>query len=168
MISAIVAIDGNNAIGRQGQLLCRLPDDLRRFKALTTGHAIVMGRKTFESFPKGALPDRQNIVVTRNAHYHAPGITVAHSLNEALAAVAMPGEVFIIGGEQIYRQALDRLDRLYITLIHHRFADADAFFPEIDPTRWHVTERDCHGADERHPYPFSYITLTAGEQNDND
>ena len=99
MLSAIVAIDRNGAIGKQGQLLCHMPADMRHFKEITMGHSIIMGRKTFESFPKGALPGRQNIVITRNRNYAPEGVTVAHSVDEALSVATMPGDMFIIGGE---------------------------------------------------------------------
>lgn len=158
-ITAILAIDEAGAIGREGGLLCHLPDDLRRFKALTMGHSIVMGRKTFESFPCGPLPGRQNIVVTRNRHYPCRGITVAGSLEEALAAATLPGEVMVIGGAQIYRAALPLVTTLQLTLIHHTWPDADTFFPPLDPAAWRETWRERHEADARHPHPFTFITL---------
>lgn len=158
-ISAIVALDNNNAIGRQGDLLCHLPADLKHFKSITMNHTIIMGRKTFESFPKGALPGRQNIVITRSANYQAPGIHVVHNLSEALKAADMPGEVFIIGGAQIYRLAMPVVTRLYLTRIDAAFADADTFFPTINPKEWKEVEREHHQADERNPYPYTFITL---------
>ena len=113
ILSAIVVVAENGAIGRDGGLLCHLPADLRHFKGLTMGHSIVMGRRTFESFPKGALPGRQNIVITRSRTYRREGFTVAHSLTEAIDAATMPGEVFIIGGAQIYAEHIaDMLEKL--------------------------------------------------------
>ena len=127
-ISIIVAVAARGAIGRQGGLLCHLPADLRRFKSLTTGHSVVMGRRTFESLPHGPLPGRQNIVVTHNRHYHPQGVTVAHDVQQAIELATMPGEVFIIGGAQIYQAALPLAHTLHLTEIHAHFADADTFF----------------------------------------
>ena len=159
MISAIVAIDRNGAIGRQGQLLCHMPADMKHFKETTMGHSIVMGRKTFESFPKGALPGRQNIVITRNRDYAPEGVTVAHSVDKALAAATMPGDVFVIGGEQIYRATFDKLTTIHLTVIEHEFEDVDAHFPRIDLRKWTIISREEHPADDRNPYPFTFIFL---------
>ena len=157
--SAIVAIDRNGAIGKQGQLLCHMPADMRHFKEITMGHSIIMGRKTFESFPKGALPGRQNIVITRNRDFAAKGVTVAHSVEEALAAVTMPGEVFVIGGEQIYRAAFPLVDTIHLTVIDYKFKDVDAHFPRIDMRSWGIMSEESHPADDRNPYPFIFMTL---------
>lgn len=136
-ISIIVATTANNAIGRGGDLLFHISDDLRYFKRVTTGHAIVMGRRTFESFPNGALPNRRNIVLSRNADYHPPGAEVYADLDAALAAVPdTDGEVFIIGGGQVYARALDRASRIYLTQIDTVVDDADTYFPDIDPDKW--------------------------------
>ena len=159
MLSAIVAIDRNGAIGKKGQLLCHMPADMRHFKETTMGHSIIMGRKTFESFPKGALPGRQNIVITRNRSYAPEGVTVAHSVDEALATVTMPGEVFIIGGEQIYNATFSRVSTIHLTVIDHKFKDVDAYFPRIDMRSWAITEQEQHPADDRNPYPFTFMTL---------
>lgn len=158
-VAAIVAIDEAGAIGRDGGLLCRLPDDMKHFKRLTTGHSIIMGRKTFESFPKGALPERQNIVITRNRRYRAEGIVVARDLDQALALANLDGEVFIIGGAQVYALSLDQVDTIYLTRIHHTFTDADTFFPPLDETDWEASDAVEHPADDRHPYPFTFVTL---------
>ena len=158
-LHAIVAIDEAGAIGRAGQLLCHLPLDLKHFKELTTGHAIIMGRKTLESFPKGPLPGRQNIVLSRNRRYRPEGVTVAASLDKALAAVEMPSPAFIIGGAQVYAAALDRIDTLHLTIIHHTFADTDTFFPPLDPEQWQLIAEEHHAPDDRHPYPFTFKTL---------
>lgn len=157
MISLIVAVAANNAIGKQQDLLCYLPNDLKRFKAITLGHTIVMGRRTYESLPKGALPGRTNVVVTGNADAAWGNVVVVHSVDEALAH-ADGKELFVIGGATLYRQTLDRADRLYLTHIHHSFEDADTFFPEIDYSQWREVEREAHTADERHPYDYTFVT----------
>ncbi len=157
-IQAIVAIDGNGAIGRQGDLLCHLPADMKHFKEVTMGHSIVMGRKTFESFPRRPLPGRQNIVITRNADWQYPGVTVAHSVEEAIAA-AQTDTVFIIGGAQVYGQALPLVDVLHLTQIHARWASADVFFPALDPDEWQEVSREHHQSDYRNAYEFDFVTL---------
>ncbi len=132
MVCIIVAIDRRGAIGRGGDLLFYIKDDLRRFKALTMGNTLVMGRRTFESLPKGALPGRRNIVVSRNAAYTAPGIEVAPSLEAALALAANgPGDTFVIGGGQIYAQALAKADVLELTVVNAEAEAPDTFFPAI-------------------------------------
>ena len=158
-LSAIVVVADDGAIGRDGGLLCHLPADLKHFKQLTMGHSIVMGRRTFESFPKGALPGRQNIVVTRNPRFEAPGVTVAHDIDEAVAAATMPGDVFIIGGAQIYAATLHRVDTLHLTCLHAVFPDADAHFPMIDPEQWETVDEERHEADDRNPYAYTFVTL---------
>ena len=157
-LHAIVAVDENWAIGRQGDLLCHLPADMKHFKETTMGHSIVMGRKTFESFPRRPLPGRQNIVITRNADWNHEGVTVAHSLEEAIAA-ARTDKVFIIGGAQIYEQALPLVDVLHLTMIHARWASADVFFPAIDMSQWQEVSREHHCSDHRNAYEFDFITL---------
>lgn len=163
-IAAIVAVADDNAIGRKGDLLCHLPDDLKHFKQLTLGHPVVMGRRTYESFPRRPLPGRRNIVITRQKGYAPEGATVVHSLAEALqAAGGDEGQVFIIGGAQVYRQAMPLVNTLYLTRIHARFPDADTFFPDIDPEQWTVAATEKHPADERHPHEFEFITLNRNE-----
>lgn len=157
MISLIVAIAQNGAIGNNQELLCHLPNDLKRFKAITLGHTIVMGRRTYESLPKGALPGRTNVVVTRQADVAWENTIVAHSIDEALAN-SESSELFIIGGATLYEQTLQRANRLYITHIHHAFEQADTFFPAIDYDQWREIEREEHKADERHPYDYSFVT----------
>jgi len=157
-VHAIVAVASDWAIGRQGGLLCHLPADMRHFKEVTMGHSIVMGRKTFESFPRRPLPGRQNIVITRNAGWNYPGVTVAHSVDEAIGA-ALTGTVFIIGGAQIYEQALPLVDVLHLTVIHARWASADVYFPALDMDEWQEVEREHHGSDHRNAYEFDFITL---------
>lgn len=164
-VSIIVAVAQEGAIGRGGELLFHISDDLKRFKALTTGHTVIMGRKTFESLPKGALPNRRNIVVTRNIGFSAPGVEIAASLGEAVAmALSGDDEPFIIGGGEIYRQGMDFAATLHVTEIDAEVADADTFFPEIDPEIWAVAETspwispaDCdsaHSALSLPPYRF--------------
>ena len=157
-VQAIVAIDENGAIGRQEGLLCYLPADMRHFKEVTMGHSIVMGRKTFESFPRRPLPGRQNIVITRNADWQYPGVTVAHSLDDAIAA-AHTDTLYIIGGAQIYEQALPLVDVLHLTRIHARWATADVFFPALDMNEWQEVSREHHHSDHRNAYEFDFITL---------
>ena len=157
-VHAIVAVATDWAIGRQGDLLCHLPADMKHFKEVTMGHSIIMGRKTFESFPRRPLPGRQNIVITRNADWQYPGVTVVHSLDEAIAS-AETDIVFIIGGAQVYEQALPRVDVLHLTLIHARWASADAFFPALNMDQWQEVSREHHESDYRNAYEFDFITL---------
>ncbi|MBR6948375.1 MAG: dihydrofolate reductase [Muribaculaceae bacterium] len=157
-IHAIVAVDENWAIGRQGDLLCHLPADMRHFKQVTTGYSIVMGRKTFESFPRRPLPGRQNIVITRNAGWQYPGVTVVHSVEEAIAA-AETDTVYIIGGAQVYELALPLVEVLHLTVIHARWASADAFFPALDMSEWQQVSREHHQSDHRNAYEFDFVTL---------
>ncbi len=137
-LSIIVAIADANAIGRGGDLLFHISDDLRHFKRLTMGHPIIMGRKTFESFPSGPLPGRRNMVITRNSDYAHEGIETFPSLEAALDATD-DAEPFVIGGGEIYRAALQLADRLYVTRIDAHVDDADTFFPEIDRNEWTET-----------------------------
>ena len=162
-IQAIVAIAADGAIGRQGELLCHLPADMKHFKEVTMGHSIIMGRKTFESFPRRPLPGRQNIVITRNAGWQYPGVTVAHGLNEAIAA-AETDTVFIIGGAQIYELALPLVDVLHLTRIHARWASADVYFPALNMDEWQEVSREHHESDHRNAYEFDFITLKRRSQ----
>ena len=162
-IQAIVAIAADGAIGRQGELLCHLPADMKHFKEVTMGHSIIMGRKTFESFPRRPLPGRQTIVITRNAGWQYPGVTVAHDLNEAIAA-AETDTVFIIGGAQIYELALPLVDVLHLTRIHARWASADVYFPALNMDEWQEVSREHHESDHRNAYEFDFITLKRRSQ----
>ena len=155
-ISIIVAIAQNGAIGFENKLLYWLPNDLKRFKALTTGHTIIMGRRTFESLPKGALPNRRNIVLSRQDIEFA-GAEHYASLEAALAQCEQEEEVFIIGGASVYQEAMSLADTLYITHIDATPDQADAFFPEIDPSVWKETGREVHPMDEKHLYPYQFI-----------
>ena len=157
-IHAIVAVASDWAIGRQGNLLCYLPADMKHFKEVTMGSSIVMGRKTFESFPRRPLPGRQNIVITRNANWQYPGVNVVHSVEDAIA-VAETDDVFIIGGADIYKQTLPIVEVLHLTVIHARWASADAFFPTLDMNEWQEVSREHHESDHRNAYEFDFITL---------
>ena len=157
IISIIVAIGKNNEIGQGNNLLCHLPADLKRFKEITSGHAIVMGRKTFESLPKGPLPNRKNIIISRNPDLEIDGATVYSSLDYALIKLIDEEEIFIIGGSQIYRQVLPIADKLYLTKIHADFPNADVFFPEINYKEWREVSRETHFADEKHLYSFTFV-----------
>ena len=155
MISIIVAIAGNMAIGHNNQLLCHLSDDLRRFKALTSGHPVVMGRKTFESLPKRPLPNRRNIVLTTAATLQYPGIEVVHSVDEALALLPADEESFIMGGAAVYKQFLPYTGKLYVTWIHRDF-DADTFFPAIDSSVFTKVSESEILTDPSNGIQFSY------------
>ncbi len=157
MITLIAAVAKNGAIGNENKLIYWLPDDLKRFKALTTGHTIVMGRRTFESLPKGALPNRRNVVLSRNRQFTAPGIEVFASLQEALASCASDEEVFVIGGASVYREALPLADRLCLTIVHDTPTHADAFFPWLNPADWQVEAEERHAADERHAFAYTFV-----------
>lgn len=157
-ISIIVAVDENNAIGRDGDLLCHLPNDLKHFKRITSGHTVVMGRRTFESLPKGALPNRTNIVITSDKPENYPGCILVRSIEEAFEKTPSDRETFIIGGGQLYGATLQLTDKLYLTRIHHTFDDADTFFPEIDFDEWKLTDKEQHKADEKHLYDYTFET----------
>ncbi len=156
MITIICALAANRAIGHENKLLYYLPSDLRRFKALTTGHTIIMGRRTFESLPKGALPNRRNIVLTRRSDFECPGAEVFPSLEAALAACSTEEDIYIIGGESVYAEALPLADRLCLTHIAATPTDADAFFPEFDVTEWRLVASESHDVDEKHAVPYTF------------
>ena len=155
MISIIAAVARNLAIGYQNKLLYWLPNDLKRFKALTTGHTIIMGRRTFESLPKGALPNRRNVVLTRSQATF-PGAETFPSLQTALASCTPDEDVYIIGGASVYSEALPLADRLCLTEIEDTPAQADAFFPQFSKDKWVVAEREEHDIDDRHQYRYSF------------
>ena len=159
-ISIIVATAQGNAIGRKGDLLFHISADLRRFKEITMSHPIIMGRKTFESFPKGPLPGRENIVITRQSDYHHDGITVVGSLSAALTAANGVDEAFIIGGGEIYREAINHASKIYLTEIDAKVDDADTFFPEINPNIWEETESSEWFTDERSGARYRFICLS--------
>ncbi|NNC51066.1 MAG: Pr2TM family membrane protein [Flaviramulus sp.] len=153
----IVAAAENNAIGKGNKLIWHLSDDLKRFKALTSGHHIIMGRKTFESFPK-PLPNRTHVVISRQKDYQVPdGVILVNSLEHAILASKNDTETFIIGGGEIYKQALSIADKIEITRVHENF-EADTFFPNIDTNFWKETANYLHKKDKDHDYEFSFIT----------
>jgi dihydrofolate reductase len=153
-LSAIVAMAANRCIGKDNTLPWRLPADLRRFKQLTLGHTLVMGRKTYESIGR-PLPGRTIVVVTRQRDYAPEGVQVAHSLEQALE-LARGDEVFIAGGADLYRQTMDRLRRLYLTRLDRDY-EGDTFFPEVDLSGWRLVEEEHHPATATEP-PFSFLT----------
>jgi len=156
-LTIIVAAAENDAIGKGNKLIWHLSDDLKRFKSLTSGHHIIMGRKTFESFPK-PLPNRTHVVITRQMDYKAPqGVILVNSLEDAIDATKNNSQAFIIGGGQIYKQALSFADKIELTRVHHNF-EADTYFPEIDETVWKETSNIFHKKDEGHDYEFSFLT----------
>ena len=155
MISIIVAIAENRAIGSENKLTYWLPNDLKRFKALTTGNTIIMGRRTFESLPKGALPNRRNIVLSRSV-VELPGCEVFTSLDDALVTCSADEEVYVIGGASIYRQAMKTADRLCLTEVDDEAKEADAWFPEYKE-EWVETTRENHQRDSRHAFCYAFV-----------
>lgn len=160
MTSIIVAVAQNGVIGGGNQLLWHISEDLQRFKRITSGHPVIMGRKTFESLGR-PLPNRHNVVITRQKDYAPEGVTVVGSLEEALALFPPDEEVFITGGGEIYRQAMPAADKLYITIVHRAY-EGDTHFPEIDPGLWRETFREYHRHGKNYPYPFEYIDYIRG------
>lgn len=148
----------DRAIGIENRLPWKLPADMKWFRRHTLGKPVVMGRKTFESFGGRPLPERTNIVITRDKNYRAEGAVVVHSIDEAISAAGDVEEVMIIGGESFYGQMLPQADRFYITLVHGSF-EADAWFPEFDWDEWKEVEREEHPADEKNAWACSFITL---------
>ena len=157
MITIIAAVSENNALGKDNQLLWHLPEDFKRFKNLTSGHSIIMGRKTFESFPK-PLPNRTHIIITRQNDYQAPeGCIVVSSLEKAMELCPANEEAFVIGGGEIYQQALNIVDKIDVTRVHTTL-EADTFFPAIDTTKWELVFEEFHPKDEKHDYDFTFLT----------
>ena len=157
MIHIIVATDRNMAIGYQNKLLFWLPNDLKRFKELTTGNTIIMGRNTFLSLPKGALPNRRNIVLSTRKNASFPGAETYASLEEAIKTCKEDEKIYIIGGASVYKQALPLADVLCITEIDAEAPAADTYFPTIDPTIWKENSRESHPTDEKHNYPYAFV-----------
>lgn len=157
-IAIIAAVANNHVIGADNKLLWHLPADLKHFKNLTMGHTMIMGRKTFESIGK-PLPGRRTIVVTRKENYNAQGCDVVHSLNEAFELAKENEEIFVVGGAEIYQQTIDlpQTQKLYITRVFALF-EGDAFFPNVDPRKWKLTERADHQANEKNPFNFTFLT----------
>lgn len=159
ILSAIVAMSENRVIGKDNKLPWHLPADLKHFKEITTGHFIIMGRKTYESIGK-PLPNRSNIVLSRDTNFQAPGCQTVTSIDEAIsmAKTAQQGEIFIIGGAEIYKQLLPNIQRLYVTIVHCSI-DGDAWFPELNPTEWHQVSCERHEADDKNAFAYSFITM---------
>lgn len=156
-VSLIVAMAENGCIGRDNGLPWRLPEDLRRFKSLTIGKPILMGRRTYESIGR-ALPERRNLVLTRNRHWQRPGVLAVHSLGHALGCVRDADQLIGIGGAEVYRLLMPFARRIYLTLVHAEIA-GDTFFPALDPTQWVDVECQRHAAGEHNPYAFTFMTL---------
>ncbi len=155
IISLIAAASENNVIGKDNKLIWKLTEDMKFFRKKTTGHHIIMGRKTFES--TGVLPNRTSIVISRNSGLKIPeNCLLASSIEDAITKVKNDDEVFIIGGADIYRQSLEIADKIYLTRIHQTF-EGDAFFPEIDKTKWELVSQQNHQADEKNQYAYSFL-----------
>jgi len=159
-VSLIVATGEDGAIGKNNGMLWHLPDDFRFFKQTTMGHPLIMGRKTFESL-KGPLPGRRNIVISRSPDYVPEGAERSAGIEEALemAAASGPDEIFIAGGGQIYKHSLHLADRIYLTMVHARFPDAEVYFPKLNPNEWKEVKKEFHPEDERHCYSFTFLVL---------
>ena len=157
MITLIAAAGENNELGKDNDLLWHLPNDFKRFKTLTSGHYIIMGRKTFESFPK-PLPNRTHIIITRNKNYDVPeGCFVVNSIEKALEICPKNETIYIIGGGEIYKQSIDLADCIELTRVHSTF-EADAYFPEIDAEKWALETSEFHDKDEKHAFSFTFET----------
>jgi len=156
MIIIIAAISENNALGKKNKLVWHLPNDFKRFKSLTTNHHIIMGRKTFESFPK-PLPNRTHIVISRQENYKPEGCTVVGSIEQAIAVCPENEDIYIIGGGEIYTLAMQYADIIELTRVHHHF-EADAFFPEIPLENWLLVESESNSKDDTHLYDYTYET----------
>ena len=155
-IALIAVLDEQNGIGKNNKLLCHLPADLKRFKQLTTGHVVVMGRKTFESLPNGPLPNRTNVVLTKNHDYAANGCISMHSTEEIMKKFDNEETLFVIGGGEIYRTFVPFANILYITRIYYNF-ESDTFFPEIDSSIWSEESKETFDADEKNKFRYSFI-----------
>ena len=169
MISIIVAIAENYAIGKKGDLLCHMPADLKHFKDITSGKTVMMGERTFFSLPKHPLPNRRNIVLTDVAGKTFEGAEAVYSIDEMVEKVESrmtatsslkveSEEAFVLGGGMVYRQMMPLADKLYITHIHHSWEDADTFFPEIKESEWKLLNAERHFADEKNPYNYTFAT----------
>ena len=164
MLTLIAATSTNNALGKDNHLVWHLPDDFKRFKALTSEHYIILGRKTFESFPK-PLPNRTHVIITRQSDYIAPeGCMVVSSLEEAIEACPKNEEIFIIGGGEIYKQSIDMADKVELTRVHTT-VEADTFFPEINPEQWKLVFEELHLKDEKHVFDFTFQTFIKANRN---
>lgn len=158
MITIIAAIGSRNELGKDNDLIWHLPADLKRFKEVTSGNYIIMGRNTYESIGR-PLPNRTTVIITRNTSYRQDGCLVVHSIEEALDVSKNEDQIFIIGGAKIYEQCIEKdlVDRLDITKVHEQF-EADVFFPEIDLNKWEINSREDHKADEKNEFDYSFIS----------
>lgn len=156
-LTLIAAMSENRVIGKDNDLIWHLPDDLKRFKTLTKGHHVIMGRKTYESL-NAPLPHRTNIIVSRKKDFKAPGCMVVDTLVEAIQKAEGDTQPFIVGGGEIYRQAMEYAQTIELTLIHDRF-EGDTFFPEINEEEWELVKREEHPEDEKHKYAFDFLTF---------
>ncbi len=154
ILSLIAAVSKNNVLGKDNQLIWHLPADLRHFKNITSGHTIIMGRKTFDSIGK-PLPNRRNIVVTRQRDFQPEGCEVFNNLQRAIDACIGEEEAFIVGGAEIYKQSMDAADKIYLTRIDKLF-EGDAFFPEFSLSEWRLSKYERHHADEKNQYEYSF------------
>lgn len=162
MIIMIAAVAENNALGKDNTLLWHLPDDFKRFKSLTSGHYIIMGRKTFESFPK-PLPNRTHVIITRQKGYYAENCIVTNNIKKAIDAVPKNENTFIIGGGEIYNLGLRWADKIELTRVHTSL-EGDAFFPEINLNEWELVKEEFHPKDEKHSLEFTYQTYLKKEK----
>jgi dihydrofolate reductase len=158
MTILIAAVAENYALGKNNDLLWHLPNDFKRFKEITSGHHIIMGRKTFESFPK-PLPNRTHVIITRQQDFKREGCIVVSDIEKAIAACPKNEDLYIIGGGEIYSQSIHFADQLDITKVHHSF-DADVFFPEIDPEIWELTSEKFNPKDEKHLFDYTFQIFT--------
>jgi len=156
MLTMIAAAAENDALGKDNDLVWHLPDDFKRFKRLTSGHYIIMGRKTFESFPK-LLPNRTHVIITRQKDYHPEGTIVVSSLEEAIRVAKLDEQPFIIGGGVIYKMGMDLASKIELTRVHGDF-EADTHFPKINEDEWELVKEQFHGKDDKHNYAFTYLT----------
>ena len=157
MIIQIAAAAENNALGKDNKLVWHLPNDFKRFKEITSGHYIILGRKTFESFPK-PLPNRTHVIITRNKNYKAENCIIVNSLEEALSKVPKNEDTYIIGGAEIYKQSITISDKIELTRVHTS-CEADAFFPEIDLLEWQLVFEEFHEKDEKHNFDYTFQTF---------
>jgi dihydrofolate reductase len=165
MIILIAAIAQNNALGLNNKMIWHLPNDFKRFKSLTTGNHIVMGRKTFESLPK-MLPNRTHVVISRQESFKPEGCIMAKNIEDAIAKCPIESDIYIIGGGEIYKQTLSIAHKLELTRVHHDF-EADVFFPEIDSNDWELITNENFEADEKHQYGYSFETYSKKPKHHN-
>lgn len=165
MITMIAAASENDVLGKENDLVWHLPDDFKRFKTLTSHHYIIMGRKTFETFPK-PLPNRIHVVITRKKNYRPEGAVVVNSMEEALKLAKNDPQPFIIGGGEIYTLGMSFAEKIELTRVHGTF-EGDTFFPEINEDEWELVEEHFHPTDEKHAFAFTYLTYLRKKRPDN-